>query len=263
MKTKLDFIILCMFFFAVVLGYSSDTPPSPGPPNNNLPSSCGPCNAEEAISFGAGNHGPLSAVTEGWARKDGTEFKWRAKAMVKNTDTHIKGEYTLFYGVPHTQVIVKINREDLVDVDADPSYFAFTDHYEGEMGAVVAVESTRPFSIQNAITEVNKISATSLIHGKPLSENDPNSENTHQASADLPYCVCEDGNGEGGADNGGANNNLGTSPTVTSTNTGYSSSYGCDYNAEYDYCTDTGWCSAGSGEFEIGMCGHRWCCCAP
>ncbi len=53
------------------------------------------------------------------------------------------------------------------------------------------------------------------------------------------------------------------STSVTSTNTGYSSSYGCDYNAEYDYCTDTGWCSAGSGEFEIGMCGHRWCCCAP
>ena len=53
------------------------------------------------------------------------------------------------------------------------------------------------------------------------------------------------------------------STSVTSTNTGYSSSYGCDYNAEYDYCTDTGWCLAGSGEFEIGMCGHRWCCCAP
>lgn len=27
MKTKLDFIILCMLFFAGVLGYSSDTPP--------------------------------------------------------------------------------------------------------------------------------------------------------------------------------------------------------------------------------------------
>lgn len=54
-----------------------------------------------------------------------------------------------------------------------------------------------------------------------------------------------------------------TTTTVISTNTGYSSSYGCDYNAEYDYCTDTGWCSERSGEFGIGMCGHRWCCCAP
>ena len=51
--------------------------------------------------------------------------------------------------------------------------------------------------------------------------------------------------------------------SVTSTNTGYSSSYGCDYNAEYDYCTDTGTCTTRSGEFGIGMCGHRWCCCAP
>ena len=53
-----------------------------------------------------------------------------------------------------------------------------------------------------------------------------------------------------------------TTPPATSTNTG-SSSYGCDYNAEYDYCTDTGTCTTRSGEFEIGMCGHRWCCCAP
>ncbi len=52
------------------------------------------------------------------------------------------------------------------------------------------------------------------------------------------------------------------STSVTSTNTG-SSSYGCDYNAEYDYCTDTGTCTTRSGEFGIGMCGHRWCCCAP
>ena len=53
-----------------------------------------------------------------------------------------------------------------------------------------------------------------------------------------------------------------TTPPATSTNTG-SSSYGCDYNAEYDYCTDTGTCTTRSGEFGIGMCGHRWCCCAP
>ena len=53
-----------------------------------------------------------------------------------------------------------------------------------------------------------------------------------------------------------------TTTNVTSTNTG-SSSYGCDYNAEYDYCTDTGTCTTRSGEFGIGMCGHRWCCCAP
>ncbi|MCE2402092.1 hypothetical protein J4G08_14555 [Candidatus Poribacteria bacterium] len=52
-------------------------------------------------------------------------------------------------------------------------------------------------------------------------------------------------------------------PNSDDTDTGDGGSYGCDYNAEYDYCTDTGWCLAGSGQFEIGMCGHRWCCCAP
>ena len=54
-----------------------------------------------------------------------------------------------------------------------------------------------------------------------------------------------------------------TTPTVVSTNTGYSSTYGCDYNAEYDYCTDTGSCTTRTGSGEVGMCGHRWCCCAP
>jgi len=52
------------------------------------------------------------------------------------------------------------------------------------------------------------------------------------------------------------------STSVTSPNPG-PSHYGCDYNAEYDYCTDTGTCTTRSGEFGIGMCGHRWCCCAP
>ena len=52
------------------------------------------------------------------------------------------------------------------------------------------------------------------------------------------------------------------STPVTSTNTG-PSIYGCDYNAEYDYCTDTGTCTTRTGSGEVGMCGHRWCCCAP
>ena len=72
-----------------------------------------------------------------------------------------------------------------------------------------------------------------------------------------------DGGGSGGI--GGTTTNQITTNSgsiIISTNTG-SSSYGCDYNAQYDYCTDTGTCSERSGEFGIGMCGHRWCCCAP
>ena len=100
--------------------------------------------------------------------------------------------------------------------------------------------------------DIDKCEAYGVIQG-----NNNVSNESFQAHAEIPF-----GDDNGGANNN-ANNNLGISPTVTSTNTGYSSSYGCDYNAEYDYCTDTGTCTTRSGEFGIGMCGHRWCCCAP
>ena len=98
------------------------------------------------------------------------------------------------------------------DVDADPHHFAFSDNYEGEMGAAFAVESTKPFSTQDAIIEVNTIHSTSLIHGKPITDNDPNSGHKREASANAPFCVCVDGNGENGGDDGG-DNNQGISPT--------------------------------------------------
>lgn len=53
-----------------------------------------------------------------------------------------------------------------------------------------------------------------------------------------------------------------TGSTIISTNTG-DSFYGCGYNAEYDYCTDTGTCTTRTNATGIGICGHRWCCCAP
>ncbi len=151
---------------------------------------------EETISNGAGSHDPLGAVAQGRAWKDGTKFKWFSKTMVKNTDYEIKGEYILFYAIPHTPVIVKINREDLVDVNADLNDIAYAGKYRGETGAVFAIQSTQPFTDQNAITEVDKIGATAYIHGKPLSDNDPNSANKYECSANLPSCECEDRNGE-------------------------------------------------------------------
>lgn len=72
----------------------------------------------------------------------------------------------------------------------------------------------------------------------------------------------DSGGGSGGGSGGNQNQNTINNPTIRSTNTG-SSIYGCDYNAEYDYCTDTGTCTTRTGPNGIGMCGHRWCCCAP
>ena len=69
--------------------------------------------------------------------------------------------------------------------------------------------------------------------------------------------------GPGGGGPGDTNNqNTTNSENIISTNTG-SSTYGCDYNAEYDYCTDTGTCTTRTDATGVGMCGHRWCCCAP
>ena len=64
------------------------------------------------------------------------------------------------------------------------------------------------------------------------------------------------GSGDDSGGSGGTNNQ-----NIISTNTG-PSIYLCDYNAEYDYCTDTGTCTTRTGPNEVGMCGHRWCCCA-
>ena len=103
MNMKLGFIFLCMLFFIGVIGYSSEGP-NFGTPNNNIVETCEPCSAEETLSHGAGNDGPLNAVAENWARKDGTEFKWRSTTMVKNTSNHLKGEYIFFtvYYIPRS-----------------------------------------------------------------------------------------------------------------------------------------------------------------
>ena len=78
MKTKLFFFIFFACFFVGVLGYSSDTGPSPGTPNNNLHTECVPCQAEDTQRYGAGNHELLYAVAISRAWKDSPDFKWRA-----------------------------------------------------------------------------------------------------------------------------------------------------------------------------------------
>lgn len=78
----------------------------------------------------------------------------------------------------------------------------------------------------------------------------------------TPRTGGDSGDGSGGGSGGTNSQNTTNSENIISTNTG-SSTYGCDYNAEYDWCSDTGTCTTRTGSDGIGMCGHRWCCCAP
>ena len=195
MKTKFGFIFLGVFFFTFFIGKGWAVDPRPDL-CNNYDAYYSTRQVADSKKIGTGGEGTLSAGVRGSAWKDGTEFKWHAVAIAENESSSIKGRYTIGVEPPHDAVIVEFPGLDNVtgEHDQDPIY-------EGEIGVAIAAQSALAFNNQNAIIEVENITARSHITGYPLSAD------RYSLPLVLPHvgcahlCFSDDGDGDNGANN--------------------------------------------------------------